>query len=160
MQFACIKENEQVYISKEGRCNEQSDHFDNLYVGPNFVKPQASSFSCQISGFSTWAIPQYPAYISTGKLLRNGKLVAPVSKKTCSLALEHFDVRSQQWSEIKTLNASVYTSKFGSGGFRKAFKCMETGPNSDNKFWVVKLYNKSTMQESKTQMHEVAKHVA
>ena len=35
----------------------------------------------------------------------------------------------------------MYTNKFASGGFRDAFKCVETGPNGEIKYWVLKLYN-------------------
>ena len=138
------------------------------------MKCKSSDLSCQLTGVSTATKSQYPASVSIGELLRAGKLVAPTSKKSVSLALEHFDAKNQEWTEVKTLNVSVYTTKFASGGFRDAFKCLEAGPNVGKKYWVLKLYNDKarntiinqlsmTMEDharKQVQMHEVAKHIA
>jgi hypothetical protein len=164
-----------VHVQDNEEDSEHSDNFDNFHVRSNCVKPKASNSSCQITGVSTSVVKsQFPASISIGELLRAGKLVAPASKKTVSLALEHFDITNQEWSEVRTLNTSVYTNKFASGGFRDAFKCVETGPNGEIKYWVLKLYNANarntiinqlsmTMVDharKQVQMHEVAKHFA
>ncbi len=145
-----------------------------LHCYPPPVKRISPDLSCQLTGVSTATTSQYPASISIGELLHAGKLVAPISKKPASLVLEHFDAKNQEWSEVKTLNVSVYTNKFASGGFRDAFKCVETGPTVEKKYWVLKLYNDKarntiinqlsmTMDDharNQVQMHEVAKHIA
>lgn len=164
-----------VHVQENEEDSEHSDHFDNFPVRSNGVKPKASNLSCQITGVSASGVKsQYPVSISIGELLRAGKLVAPTSKKTVSLALEHFDITNQEWSEVQTLNVSMYTNKFASGGFRDAFKCVETGFSGEKNYWVLKLYNANarntiinqlsmTMVDharKQVQMHEVAKHFA
>ena len=156
---------------QDNEASEKSDNHDS--VPTNHVKHQSQNLSCQLTGVSKATTSQYPVSISIGELLRAGKLVAPASKKSASLTLEHFDAENQEWSETKTLNVSVYTDKFASGGFRDAFKCVETGSDL-GKYWVLKLYNDKTRHTIITQLsmtmdeharkqvqkHEVAKYIA
>lgn len=163
-----------VHVQDNEEDSDQSDNQDSAPLLSTHIKHKSPDLSCQLTGVSTATKSQYPASISIGELLRAGKLVAPISKKSVSLALEHFDAKNQEWSEVKTLDVSVHTNKFASGGFRDAFKCVEMGPNGGKKYWVLKLYNDEarntiinqlsmTMEDharKQVQMHEVAKHIA
>ena len=117
---------------------------------------------------------EFPASISIGELLRAGKLVAPVGKRTTWLSLESFNIVNQEWKEERKMEFTVFTEKFSEGGFRNAFKCTQLGEKAEPKSWVLKLYKahaKETIGDQlgttteiharkQVQMHEVARYIA
>lgn len=115
----------------------------------------------------------YPSSISIASLLKAGKLVKPREKNKVTLALENFDVSTQQWVEVAAEEFAIDTQKFSSGAFRDAFRASTIKPTKCED-WVVKTYNDDavkTIQETanssiedncrkQVQMNSVARHIA
>ena len=115
----------------------------------------------------------YPSSVSVATLLKAGKLVKPREKNKATLALENFDVSTQQWVEEAIEEFAIETQKFSRGAFRDAFHASNKKSTTCQE-WVVKTYNDSavkTIQETvnnsvenhcrkQVQMHSVARHIA
>lgn len=80
----------------------------------------------------------FPASVSVADLLKAGKLVKPSDKKKVTLTFEKFNVELQKSIPGSGKEVFIEFKKFGSGGFRDAFKA--TGKDCSSE-WVVKIYN-------------------
>lgn len=90
----------------------------------------------------------YPSSISIASLLKAGKLVKPREKNKVTLALENFDVSTQQWVEVAAEEFAIDTQKFSSGAFRDAFRVSTIKPTKCED-WVVKTYNDDAVKPYK-----------
>ena len=103
-----------------------------------------SVVSKQVEKHSASVIPRS---LSAADMLRLGTLIRKENKNDVKVVVESFDIAKKEWKTVTEAYFEIEEMHFAEGAFRKAYMAKCTTYPFQNKQWVIKKLNQSTITD-------------
>ena len=89
----------------------------------------------------------FPRSLSAADMLRLGTLIRKENKNDVKVVVESFDIAKKEWKTVTEAYFEIEEMHFAEGAFRKAYMAKCTTYPFQNKQWVIKKLNQSTITD-------------